>query len=301
MFGYITIDKEELKLKHFKEYQSFYCGICNALRKRYGLFYTMFLNYEVVFLYLFLDAICCHRDKTRIDLRCPINPLMKKNNLFSNELLDYVCFVNVYLVIMKCRDDFKDDKNINKKLLEKIISRNIIYKENIIRYKDLIEKLDLIINDLNDFESNIEDTTFNQCSSTMGKFLSCVIMYYINLKREIKEETELRIIENISDHLGRWLYLIDAYDDFDKDKKENKFNLLNLIGEKSKDRNEIIQNAVSMLLLSTAFLNTQSKKIVFKNHNELIRNYFQYGFKAQVYKITNKHKYFQDKRREGEV
>ena len=28
MFGYVTINKEELKLKDYQKYQAYYCGVC---------------------------------------------------------------------------------------------------------------------------------------------------------------------------------------------------------------------------------------------------------------------------------
>ena len=30
MFGYVTINREELKIKDMRRYQSFYCGICRS-------------------------------------------------------------------------------------------------------------------------------------------------------------------------------------------------------------------------------------------------------------------------------
>ena len=36
MFGYIIINKAEMKFKEFDVYQSFYCGICRDLKRKYG-------------------------------------------------------------------------------------------------------------------------------------------------------------------------------------------------------------------------------------------------------------------------
>ena len=33
MFGYVTIHKEELKIKEYETYKGFYCGACQALRR----------------------------------------------------------------------------------------------------------------------------------------------------------------------------------------------------------------------------------------------------------------------------
>ena len=31
MFGYVTVNKPELKIREFEEYQSWYCGLCREL------------------------------------------------------------------------------------------------------------------------------------------------------------------------------------------------------------------------------------------------------------------------------
>ena len=36
MFGYVIVNKGDMKFKEFDVYQSYYCGLCQALRKRYG-------------------------------------------------------------------------------------------------------------------------------------------------------------------------------------------------------------------------------------------------------------------------
>ncbi|MEI3292775.1 MAG: DUF5685 family protein [Thomasclavelia ramosa] len=33
MFGYVVVNKPELKFKEFDVYQSYYCGLCKTLKK----------------------------------------------------------------------------------------------------------------------------------------------------------------------------------------------------------------------------------------------------------------------------
>lgn len=33
MFGYVTIQEAELKVKDFKKYKAYYCGLCQTLKK----------------------------------------------------------------------------------------------------------------------------------------------------------------------------------------------------------------------------------------------------------------------------
>lgn len=49
MFGFIRPVKSELKVKEADRFQQVYCGLCHAIRARYGRFYTMFLSYDMTF------------------------------------------------------------------------------------------------------------------------------------------------------------------------------------------------------------------------------------------------------------
>ena len=50
MFGYITVNKQELKFKEFDMYQAYYCGLCRVLREKYGFSGQFTLSYDCTFL-----------------------------------------------------------------------------------------------------------------------------------------------------------------------------------------------------------------------------------------------------------
>ena len=47
MFGYITVNKDELKIKDYRRYRAFYCGVCHSLGEHYGLSGRMTLTYDI--------------------------------------------------------------------------------------------------------------------------------------------------------------------------------------------------------------------------------------------------------------
>lgn len=57
MFGYLRPYKNELKLKDIKKYSAYYCALCKQIRKDYGIMWSAFLNYESVYVMLFLETI----------------------------------------------------------------------------------------------------------------------------------------------------------------------------------------------------------------------------------------------------
>ena len=56
MFGYVTVNKPEIKFKDFDVYRSFYCGLCRELRERYGILGQISLTYDMTFVVLLLDC-----------------------------------------------------------------------------------------------------------------------------------------------------------------------------------------------------------------------------------------------------
>lgn len=57
MFGYVVVNKPELKIKEFNIYKGYYCGLCRSLKKRYGLMGQLTLTYDMTFLSMLLTAL----------------------------------------------------------------------------------------------------------------------------------------------------------------------------------------------------------------------------------------------------
>ena len=57
MFGYVVINKPELKIKDYEAYQSYYCGLCRSLKKRHGFLGQMTLNYDMTMAVILLSGL----------------------------------------------------------------------------------------------------------------------------------------------------------------------------------------------------------------------------------------------------
>ena len=57
MFGYIEMNKPEIKFKDFDLYKSFYCGLCRELREKYGISGQLTLSYDMTFVILLLSGL----------------------------------------------------------------------------------------------------------------------------------------------------------------------------------------------------------------------------------------------------
>ena len=85
MFGYIIVNKAEMKFKEFDVYHSFYCGICRELKKKYGFLGQMSLSYDMTFLAILLTGL--YEPQTRLgSCKCVAHPFEShgtRNNIFT--------------------------------------------------------------------------------------------------------------------------------------------------------------------------------------------------------------------------
>ena len=87
MFGYITVNQQELKIKDYNRYRSYYCGLCQALRERYGKTGQITLTYDMTFLVILLTGL--YEPECRIDQRrCMVHP-GRKHDMLVNEFSAY--------------------------------------------------------------------------------------------------------------------------------------------------------------------------------------------------------------------
>lgn len=127
MFGYVVVNKPELKFREFDVYRAYYCGLCHSLSKRHGLSGQLTLSYDMTFLVILLSSLY-EPEHSVTSKRCIVHPL-KRQNIISSEFTDYVADMNVILSYFKCLDDWHDDRSVLKlaysKLLKKVLRKNL--------------------------------------------------------------------------------------------------------------------------------------------------------------------------------
>ncbi len=131
----------------------------------------------------------------------------------------------------------------------------------------------LMYDELYNLEKN-DCRDFDKCSATMGNVLKTIVGSYLQLT-----EQELLCAEYFSFHLGVWIYLIDAYEDYEKDKKKKKYNPLVMFEEHVEDitndlsKTQYILNCAE-LMLSMMIKNMEDflDDMKIYSHSEIIKN-----------------------------
>ena len=57
MFGYIIVNKPEMKFREFDVYHGYYCGLCKKLKQHYGKFGQITLSYDMTFVLMVLTSL----------------------------------------------------------------------------------------------------------------------------------------------------------------------------------------------------------------------------------------------------
>ena len=121
MFGYVVINKPELKIKDYDKYQEYYCGLCQSLKQNHGRRGQLTLNYDLNFVGILLSSLYEPTDKQYL-IRCPLHPFHKKS-VRTNQYMNYVSDMNIVLTYYKLEDDVLDENSLKSKTFKQLLKK----------------------------------------------------------------------------------------------------------------------------------------------------------------------------------
>lgn len=283
MFGYIRPNKLELKLKDIYRYQELYCGLCHAIRTNYGQIYGCALSYDITFLVALLNGFC--DDQESSSFRCPLNPLKRKKVMVSQSALHYAAFINYFMVYLKVDDDVEDDHSILCKLIETILSHNKKYRQQYQHYESIAERLKVQMTQFNTMEKC--DADFDDLTNAFGDFFAEIFIGFFSdvLCQEISPS-----LHKLCFNLGKWIYLIDAYDDYPKDRAKKRFNLLSsmLFDAPEPDEEQIHQRVQGIMTLLQNNMKRYLQDIKSERDLQIVENIIQHGCTQQYSNVLKR-------------
>lgn len=218
MFGYVTPYKMELKIKDYEMFKAYYCGLCISIKNNFSNLCRMTLNYDMTFLGILLDSLEYSKHKYVVT-KCIAHPMKKKPKVIDNRALDYAAFCNVSLVYYKLLDDYNDDNSLSKKFISMYIKKFINKsKEDL---SPILVNIEENIKKLSFLEKSEEIISIDELSDPFASLTAFIVSYYY------KDENFYDELYNLGYNLGRWIYIIDAFDDLKEDMEKHKFNAIN--------------------------------------------------------------------------
>ena len=215
MFGYIMPEKPELKIKEFEIYRAYYCGVCKSIGKRHGQLKRLTLTYDAAFLAILLCSILNIGTKL-VKERCMVHPA-KKSFVTYNEIIGYSSDINIILAYNNIKDKWNDDRS--KTAFLGMAALKNAYKKLMVEYPGKCAIMDERLDQLSVLEKQNCDS-IDAAAEPFAKLMEEVLDY------EKLDDNTRQVLRWMGYNLGKWIYLIDAFDDLEDDVKNSSYNPL---------------------------------------------------------------------------
>lgn len=198
-------------------YQSAYCGLCHAMGMRHGFWARFTLNYDLTLLAILLQT--CQPEQTRTCHRCPAHPLRKPKACLSGSGMEKAADLSMILTWHKMDDDVRD-----RGWLAGLPYRWIRwwFAKAYHRAAQSCPSFDLQVRHGLQRLGQLEAEKSQRLDEVAHQF-ACILS---SAAQNWEDETQERILYQLFYHVGRWIYLMDAWDDLEEDEKSGRYNPL---------------------------------------------------------------------------
>jgi hypothetical protein len=213
MFGYIQPDNPYLFKKDETLYQALYCGLCKSIGAGCGQMSRSLLTYDMAF----VSALChniMNADITIQKQRCAVHLIKKRPVAVPDEISVLLGCVNTAFGYFKLRDDREDG--------DKRGMLAFLYKKGFARVLKKHPEVAQIVQEFTDTQREIEQKN----SAVIDEACEPTAMAMRKLSRYVLKEYSTPQTEQLFYDLGKWVYLADALDDYEKDVKKGRYNVL---------------------------------------------------------------------------
>ena len=213
MFGYVTANYKALSEDDQEFYRRYYCGLCRALESRHGNLSRLTLNNDMTFLLILLDSLY-EPDETTGESRCIAHPL-KRRAYIQSDLSAYCADMTVLLAYLKALDDRRDDGGLRSRAGTAALKKP--YHKVAALYPEKVKRIAGLIEEINAYEAE-GGADIDVPVNLSGTFLGEIFRY--------RDDAWGEDLQALGEALGRFIYLMDAYDDLTADLKKGRYNAL---------------------------------------------------------------------------
>ena len=235
MFGYITIAPDALPKERSDRYRSFYCGLCRTLRQRHGSLSRITLSYDLTFLYILLNSLYEPQETMGLE-HCCLHPVAGRNYVYS-EPAEYCADMNVALSYHKCMDNWKDDRSIISRSEAALLQK--AYDRVFMKYPEKCRQIETCLKELNALEKT-GDNSLDGAANLTAQMLGIVYRYK-------ESDYWADTLAQMGQGLGRFIYLMDAYEDLPGDLRKGRYNPLAAYHQRE-DYESFVHQCLTMLI-----------------------------------------------------
>ncbi|MBQ2767345.1 MAG: hypothetical protein IJF49_04615 [Clostridia bacterium] len=219
MFGYIKPHSPELKVREDAYYRGVYCGLCRAMGHCTGCMSRLTLSYDFVYLALIRIAATGEAIAFR-PRRCAAHPLTRRAVAEENDALRYCARTAAMLGALKNRDDLADERGMRRlraRLADPLLTamqRRALQDDAAL--SPLADEIADALSELQSIETE-HTPSIDQPADCFGRLMRALASHGLS-------PTSARIAGELGHHLGRWIYVIDALDDYADDCRLGRYN-----------------------------------------------------------------------------
>ncbi len=245
MFGYVTINRGELKVRELETYESYYCGMCRMLKDRYGFAGCTMLNYDMTFLGMLLSSlyeeketpvkrVCRPGSKKQLEKKLSKNSLPKQAVI--TESLGYAADMNYMLAYHNHMDNWLDEHSFASLNMVHLMQKN--YQKLAKKYPRQHKAIASYIQKLHVCEA-ANNSDIEAAANLTGEAMAEIYA--------AKDDCWQDTLWQMGYYMGKFIYLMDAYDDVEKDSKDGSYNPFKEL-YKQEDFDEKVRQYLSLIM-----------------------------------------------------
>ncbi len=217
MTGYVIADKPEMKVREYELYNGYYCGVCKSIADRYGQIPRLLLSYDSAFVAVLLAGLSEEKEKVCSE-HCIIHPVKKKFIVRDEPAVDFAADILLVLAYAKLEDDIRDEGKLSARSLHLLLKG--AFRKLQSSYPEMCRKISELLEELSGLEKERSDSLDRTCE-VFGKVMAVAFSAW-----QGGDDAEKPALEKMGDALGRWMYLMDAWDDIGENIRDGNYNPL---------------------------------------------------------------------------
>lgn len=216
MFGYVLPAQRRLDESEKRRFRAAYCGLCRTLGRRYGPAARFTLNYDFTLLAILLSD---GEEGTVRCRRCALHPCRGCETMEPTAALEAAADKSLVLTWWQLRDHIADSgffKGLKYRLAALLLRRACTRARRREQAYDALVQREL---------AKLSELERAKCAS-IDRAAEPFAALMAAMADGVADERRRRILARLFYQLGRWIYLVDAADDFDADLRSGAYNPL---------------------------------------------------------------------------
>ncbi len=273
MFGYVRPNLTDMTEAQQARYRAHYCGLCHAIGERHGQLARMALTFDLTYLTIFLSSLYEPEEHSG-EGRCVPHPV-KEHAWTRSRVTDYAADMTIALMYHKCMDDWRDDRSLPAKTCAAWLKKS--YGKVRADWPRQCESIEKSLRGLDEVEAR-RDANPDAAAKRFGELMAELFV--------MNEDYWANALRAFGYSLGRYIYVLDAVCDYDKDSRKSGYNPVVLMGKKPEDMRDPLE-----LLLGGA--SAAFEKLPLIQDEDILRNILYsgvwQGYNEYLHKKEKKH------------